>query len=128
VEGYRLLKQLADFALYISGFFQDSLSGKLVDVDYYIQMGGNAYHRLHDLSRFRGSGEAFGETFLELALNFIKYVDVLSEISEKSNLLTASDLLRLYEKWLSTRSTRLLKKLEELGIQPLRIPKPEWKH
>src|SRR6476659_7306308 len=35
-ERFRLLKKLGDFALYISGYFSDSLAGKVVDVDYYI--------------------------------------------------------------------------------------------
>lgn len=127
-EGFKLLKQLADFALYIAGFFQDSLNRKLVDLDYYIQMGGNAYHQLHSLSRIHSTADAFSETFLELAGNFIRFVDVLSEISENANVSTATDLLRLYEKWLSTGSERLQRKLQELGMPTHLIPKPEVKH
>src|SRR6185369_4574868 len=36
IEGLRLLKQIADFALYISGFFQDSLQRRNIDLDYYV--------------------------------------------------------------------------------------------
>src|SRR5947209_4435560 len=35
-----LLKRLGDSSLYISGFFGDSLSRKVVDIDYYVDMGG----------------------------------------------------------------------------------------
>ena len=42
-ERFRILKKLGDYALYISGYFSDSLQGKAVDVDYYIAMGSNAY-------------------------------------------------------------------------------------
>src|SRR6202022_3336680 len=41
----RLLRRLGDTSLFISGFFPDSLARRssLVDVDYYIAMGGRAY-------------------------------------------------------------------------------------
>ena len=38
----RLLKYLGDFSLFISGFFQDSLNRKIIDLDYYVAMGGGA--------------------------------------------------------------------------------------
>ena len=36
------LKQIGDVSLFISGFFSDSLRRKLVDVDYYVSIGGGA--------------------------------------------------------------------------------------
>mgnify|MGYP002137355912 CR=1 FL=1 len=45
------MRAMGDFSLYIAGFFSDSLKRKLVDVDYYIGMGGAAYEnaaRLED--------------------------------------------------------------------------------
>ena len=38
------LKQVGDLSLFLSGFFADSLQRKLVDVDYYVSIGGYAYH------------------------------------------------------------------------------------
>jgi hypothetical protein len=127
-QAFRLLKQLGDFALYIAGFFQDSLHRKNVDLDYYISMGGNAYHRLHSITRNTSLSQAIVETFLELAANFTQYVDVLSEVSENSKLWNDSDLLRLYEKWLNTGSERLKKKLNDHGIYPHLFPKQETTH
>lgn len=127
-EAFRLLKQLGDFALYISGFFQDSLNRRQVDLDYYICMGGNAYHRLSSLSRQRAISDSFEETFMELAEHFVRYVDVLGEVSERSKLFNASDLLRLYERWLSTGSERLKRKLNDHGIFPESFGKPETTH
>ena len=130
-EGLRLLKQIADFALYTSGFFQDSLARKNIDLDYYVNMGGNAYRHLHSRARETSHGEAFAETFWELGEGFIRFVDVLAEISERSNILKDSDLLRLYEKWLSTGSDRLKQKLEAFGISvlsPYGVPRGETRH
>src|SRR5690606_3780790 len=40
------LKKLGDTSLYISGFFGDSLRRKVVDIDYYADIGGVAYGSL----------------------------------------------------------------------------------
>ena len=40
------LREIGDTSLFISGFWADSLADKLVDVDYYIDLGGTAYGEL----------------------------------------------------------------------------------
>src|SRR5262249_25277941 len=37
------LREVGDLSLFISGYFSDSLTRSLVDVDYYIQLGEHAY-------------------------------------------------------------------------------------
>ena len=39
----QILRRLGDVALFISGVFSRSLKRRVVDVDYYIAMGGGAY-------------------------------------------------------------------------------------
>jgi hypothetical protein len=56
--------------------------------------------------------------FSELAQKFTSFVDVLSEVSERSSTSSSSDVLRLYEKWLRTRSPRNGELLVERGIVP----------
>jgi hypothetical protein len=107
------LREVGDLSLFISGFFADSLTRSLVDVDYYIQLGACAYGSLA-----RRADPAFGEVFDELAGKFTACVDVLSEVSERSALASNSDLLRLYEKWMRTRSRRSGDLLVERGIVP----------
>ena len=84
-----------------------------MDVDYYIQLGERAYGSLATRS-----DPAFGEVFDELAGKFPVCVDVLSEVSERSALASNSDVLRLYEKWMRTRSRRSGDLLVERGIVP----------
>jgi hypothetical protein len=84
-----------------------------VDVDYYIRLGERAYGSLATRS-----DPAFGEVFDELAGKFPVCVDVLSEVSERSALASNSDVLRLYEKWMRTRSRRSGDLLVERGIVP----------
>jgi hypothetical protein len=107
------LKQIGDASLFISGFFSDSLRRKLVDVDYYVHIGGVAYNRLS-----RHEGETFSPVFAELAGKFIHFVDVLAEVSERSSCSSNADLLRLYERWLRTGSRRSGQLLLERGVVP----------
>ena len=56
--------------------------------------------------------------FDELSDKFTAFVDVLGEISERTALTSNADLLRLYEKWLRTRSRRSGDILATRGIVP----------
>ncbi len=112
------LKKLGDVALFVAGIFSGSLARKLVDVDYYIAMGGAAYRDLHAILIGRCEAEASGGLFGELAAKFPALVDVLSEVSEESHLGQSHDVLRSYEIWLKTGSGQALKKLQRLGLRP----------
>lgn len=109
------LRKLGDVALFVAGMFAGSFTRRLVDVDYYIAMGGAAYRELHE--QLEGHFEAGGGPFGELGAKFPALVDVLAEVSEESHL-GAQDLLRNYEIWLRTGSERALRALERLGVHP----------
>jgi hypothetical protein len=106
------LKQVGDASLFISGFFSDSLRRSLVDVDYYVSLGGYAYRSLV------ANDDTLSPIFAELSEKFVAFVDVLSEVSERTLLTNDADLLRLYEKWLRTGSRRNGNLLAERGIVP----------
>jgi hypothetical protein len=105
------LRSVGDTSLFITGFFSDSLNRSLVDVDYYMQLGERAYASLAQCG-----GETFGDVFDELASKFNALVDVLTEVSEQSAMTTNTDLLRVYERWLRTRSARAGAQLASRGI------------
>ena len=109
----RLLKRLGDTSLFISGFFPDSLARRssLVDVDYYIAMGGRAYDAVarHALER---------SLWAELSDKFRLLVDILNEVSERTMASSEAGLLRLYERWLKTGSDRLANALVRQGLVP----------
>jgi len=112
------LRRLGDVALFVSGLFSGSLNRKLVDIDYYIAMGGTAYSYVHDLARAHANSREEHSLFAELAENFAVLVDVLSEVGDCSNLRSNGDVLRLYEIWLRTGSSRAYDKLQRLGLHP----------
>jgi len=111
------LRRVGDTSLFIAGFLGDGLARKLIDVDYYIDMGGAAYGQLSDNVRGTREGRAFGSVFAELAEKFRDFVDVLAEIRD-SGKAAAVDVLRLYELWIKTGSRRAARLLREHGIEP----------
>lgn len=117
----RLLKELGDFSLFISGFFPESLCRSLVDVDYYVSMGMVSYGSLASLLRSDDSPGHLSSLFFELSKRFTLFADVLSEVSERCRLSTSRDVLRVYERWLKTRSKRAEKTLRGLGIEPVSV-------
>ena len=115
------LRHLGDVALFISGLFPQSLSRSLVDVDYYISMGGSAYGFLADSSRISRSTRVFRTVFYELSDRFPEFVDILAEVGDNTNLRNDGDVLRLYEIWLCSGSKNAADKLQNLGIQPVQV-------
>lgn len=116
-------RQVGDVSLYMAGFFQESLNRKLVDVDYYIDMGGNAYNQV----AARADEDHFKALYGELADRFATFVDVFAEVSDKTAApKTEKDILRVYELWVRTRSERAAKQLQEAGILPNDTIKKDW--
>lgn len=114
----RALQRIGDQSLFVAGFLSESLNRRLVDVDYYVSMGGSAYAAL---SQARGSSlrdRALAGVFAELAENFVDFVDVLADLRDSAGEANG-DLLRLYEIWTRTGSRRAARRLREQGIEPL---------
>jgi hypothetical protein len=113
------LQRIGDVALFIAGFFADSLAHKLVDIDYYVNMGGSAYGSLSDESRSTVRGRALGSVFQELAQKFQIVVDVLNEVRDSARGSTDINVLRTYEIWLRTGSNRAESLLRQQGVIPI---------
>ena len=108
------LRDLGDSALYLSGFFGESLAHRAVRPDYYAAIGASAYAELEGLLRIPVRGNRHAEVYAELAERFTDFVSVLSRVSEEA--VTPQDLGRLLDRWLRTRSTRLLDHLARRGV------------
>ena len=117
---HRGLQRLGDVSLFIAGFFARSFARKLIDVDYHIAMGGNAYSSLADTMQRSSSGRCVAPIYAQLAQKFQRLVDALNEISEMSYQHSDADILRLYEIWLKTGSQRCHALLRRLGVQPVK--------
>ena len=119
----KIFKELGDFSLFITGFLPDSLNRKVTDVDYYISLGRSAYVNLSTVFEKVHKSD-FNLLFLELAEKFVAVTDILAEISSESFTQWNDGILRLYERWLKTRSKRDERLLFKKGI----IPNQTLKH
>jgi hypothetical protein len=124
----RTLQRLGDVSLFIAGFFARSFARKLIDIDYHIAMGGNAYGSLADTMQRSLSGRAVAHIYSQLSQKFQPLVDALNHVSEMSYRHTDADVLRLYEIWMKTGSPRAHGLLRQLGVQPVKPAGPRREH
>ncbi|QBQ54151.1 hypothetical protein [Nitrosococcus wardiae] len=113
-----ILQRLGDVALFISGLFSGYFHRRLVNVDYYIAMGGSAYAYLYDLKSQSPREQALATIFRQLSRQFVQFVDVLAEVGENAFGSNKQDIFELYELWVKTGSPRLERKLRDFGISP----------
>jgi hypothetical protein len=117
-EGARRVERLravGDHALFVAGFFGESLTRKVVGIAYYRDIGQAAYD---DLSSWltRGSWDGtWGGLYRELAERFTACLEVLASVGERARSDRASDLLHLHERWLATGSETVRRRLLARG-------------
>ena len=113
-EQRRRLRKVGDATLVLSGLFPARLHRSLVDVDYYMRIGGIAYDSLsHD------DADLFSPAFAELASRFGDVADLLGDVGDRCQLGSPADLLRLYERWQKTGSVNSGRRLIARGIMPV---------
>lgn len=116
-----LLKKMGDKSLYISGFFGDSLERKIVDIDYYAEMGGAAYRDLASVTR----EDTVARVYAVFSRRFIEFVDVLTHVSQSALIQNNQSVLRLYDRYLRTGSELARERLLEMGV--LAVPRDQAK-
>lgn len=122
-EALRLYRHLGDHALTVAGYFSQSLRSKAVGVRYYTEMGEAAYFQVADLGHpglpAPNHRDPWQATFLELASRFRECLSLLADIAERDQTEGTHDVLRVYERWLETRSVHAARRLAELGVLAL---------
>ena len=112
-QAIQIYREMGDRALFVSGYFRQSLKRRLVGVDYYQHMGAMAY------SAIASQSHSFGVLFAEMAQNFALCSNLLRELWIKLQT-RPEDLLSLYQEWLESREPAIARHLKCYGIQ-LRI-------
>ena len=120
-----ILKYIGDTTLFLTGCFSDSFKRSLVDIDYYANIGRMSYRDLLDLVTTRTVQQFHEDVFGELSDKFIQLMDVLAEVAASHGPQQAVDLLRIYERWLHTRSPRDKGLLRKMGIIPVDTSGPK---
>lgn len=116
-----LMRTVADKALYLTGFFADSLQKKVVDIDYYTELGSAAYYNLSVWTK----EDTLSSVYTTFSKRFNDFVDVLNYVSEKSLIQADPNIVKLYDRYLRTGSELAREKLNELGV--VTLPKEQLK-
>lgn len=133
IEAIRSYRQLGDQALVTAGFFRDSLNGRAVGLDYYVEMGAAAYARLARLlhgprDMLVGAARGLDDIYAELGAAFAACVVLLGEVRDaiaaERSAARDTDVLALYERWLETGSPAVARRLQALGVVPVRLGVP----
>ena len=111
------LRNVGDRALFVAGFFGESLETSVVGLDYYGEIGSAAYANL-SASLVPRASDGFRALFGELAADFSGFVEVLAEVGGKTRGDQPVDLLRLYQRYVRTGSRRDLAQLLRRGLRP----------
>lgn len=122
----RRMRSLGDRALFVSGFFGDSLTRSVVDIDYYCQIGGSAYGDVAVRLRDRGAGGSWTRLYSELSQRFADFAEVLSEVGDRARPPQPENLLRLFERYLRTGSERDRERLIRSGHLPPDRSRTQW--
>lgn len=109
---FRLYKKIGDVSLFVSGLFFNALARSILDLDYYKNIGEQGYHLAHTVS----AQQAIKETFLDLSLNFLSYIEILNHVSVAAGLSNNKNLLYIYDQWLKTQSEFFEKILRARGF------------
>lgn len=113
-EQLRSYRELGDRALYVVGYFPESVERRTVNTSYYVQMGAAAYHRTDQVFK-RWFANAFGEVFSELAHRFRGAVEVLSEV-RRSCEDEPDAIMRLYMRWMESGDPEAAASLRAHGL------------
>jgi hypothetical protein len=119
------LRALGDGILYSSGFFADHFEARGVDQGYIIGLGATAYESAGAIIAAPGalarrdSSQAELDIFAELAQKFAAFVAVIADVADATiaqGIQSSRAIVKLYERWLRTRSDRLADALRSQGF------------
>lgn len=117
-DRFERLRTLGDGVLYSSGFFADHFEARGVDAKYVMGIGRTAYENAGSLLR-RSDEDAGPDIFGELAMRFDAFVAVVAEVANATiarGVATSQGLVKVYERWLKTRSESLADALSSHGF------------
>ena len=118
-ERLRRLRALGDGVLYAIGFFGEHLTQRGADRRYIEQVGATAYQHAAAMMRLRLAQRGEPSIFSELSQNFERFAKVLGDVAEETigaMVRDSQSLVRVYERWLRTGSSRLAGELGMHGI------------
>jgi hypothetical protein len=106
----RALRDVADAALLLGGYFGTTAASRGMTMSYYQRVGGFAYGTLGQ------APEVLAPVFKDLADRFAQYADVLGEVGQRAEMQTPRGLVRALESWQRSRDRVTGRLLAERGV------------
>lgn len=106
----KALRDVADAALLLGGYFSTTATGRGVPTTYYHRLGGLAYGVLGQESL------TLSPVFNDLARRFAQYAEVLGEVGQRAEMQTSAGLLRAFEAWQRSGDELTGRLLVERGV------------
>lgn len=122
-ERFQRLRVLGDGVLYAVGFFGGHIDLKGIQRGYVISVGSTAYQHAAAMLRRAPSVGQGPDVLAELAEKFERFAEVIGDVADSALASSARDeraVLRMYERWLRTGSSRLAEELGARGLIPVR--------
>lgn len=119
----RRLRGLGDRALFLAGFFGDSVVERPAGLGYHRDAGRLAYSDVSSALSARLSEHTWARLFEELADRFGDYVEVLTEVGDVTRARSPQGALALQARYLRSLSTRDRRRLARRGLA-VPIPAP----
>jgi hypothetical protein len=128
IDRFKRLRSLGDGVLYAVGFFGDHVDQKRLDRSYMLSVGSSAYDHASAMLRSGSSPRPDAvsqgpDVLAELSIKFERFVEVLADVADGTIASSAHDersVVKLYERWMRSGSTRLAQELGTRGIVPTR--------
>ena len=118
-EKIRDLKIVGDLSLIFSGLYPEFLTRRLVDIDYFIELGRKSYHLLSDTySSYKTKQELF-ILYSQLVDDFLRLIEILTEISSDLHFMNETNLAKAMSRWQKTKVRRYLEILAENRVIPI---------
>ncbi len=115
----RDLKAVGDVSLIFSGLYPEYLTRRLVDIDYYIEIGKKSYYLLSDTySNLKRQQELF-ILYSQLVAEFITLIQILTEMASELHFLDEENLVKIYNRYRRTKIRKYLDILRKNNVEPL---------
>jgi hypothetical protein len=110
----RALRDVADAALLLGGYFAARAASRGVPPSYYHRVGGFAYGALGQ------EAQVLSPVFKDLAERFAQYAEALGEVGQRAGMQTPAGLVRAIESWQQSRDRVTERLLVERGVVLMR--------
>ena len=108
-----ILRHLGDLALFLGALLPEAFTRRGIRKDYFVGMGGGAYDYLAE------NAHSNRHVFSELAATFTRMLQLVARACSKEAVFDATDILRLYQRWLTSGDPLIRDQLQAVGIEPV---------